>query len=488
MSPDFVASGELPTAVPDVEGVSSCRLFDSAQRIVLVGANWQVARHFALQFRKDAASCRFLAGLKCEQLCPTPAAVRGPKVQLSLGFTRRGLENVGVPRHVLTCFALKSPAFCGGAQVRANRHLSLSDRDAPRYWDKAFDFTTLDAVFSIHACDRASLAKTMKALRMLASDCGVRARKLVSADRLDKPPKGEEGGEKISWVHFGYRDGLSRVAVKGWTSPAKLGTCKPGSIHAAGEFLLGHAQDSGANPWIAGPGVRVWPEELRSFFFNGSFGVLHQIEQHVPEFENFVKDRARASGIDARELKAKMCGRFPDGRPLAMPKAQPLDDFDYSEDTKGYGCPFGSHVRRLNPREEGVAAQGFRTRAIMRRGIPYGPAWDGKTPDDVKRGLMAQFFCTSIEDQFEHLVGQWADRVPMGSPDRGTARDPLMGAHQVGDGPFEIPVLNRSRPIKVNGMQPFVRTVGVAYLFYPSLSTLDGMARCSIWHCEEKED
>ena len=67
-----------------------------------------------------------------------------------------------------------------------------------------------------------------------------------------------------------------------------------------------------------------------------------------------MKERARASGIDARELKAKMCGRFPDGRPLAMPKSQPLDDFDYSEDTKGYGCPFGSHVRRLNPREGGV--------------------------------------------------------------------------------------------------------------------------------------
>ena len=127
--------------------------------------------------------------------------------------------------------------------------------------------------------------------------------------------------------------------------------------------------------------------------------------------------------------------------------------------------------------------------------MPYGPEWkadkavDGKYPaDEISRGLIGQFFCASIESQFEHLLGEWADRVPLGSPAEGGARDPLIGAHAPGDGPFEIPrpkepndPRKKPDPLRLTGLLPFTRTVGAAYLFYPSRTTLCGIANEKYW-------
>ena len=137
--------------------------------------------------------------------------------------------------------------------------------------------------------------------------------------------------------------------------------------------------------------------------------------------------------------------------------------------------------------------------------MPYGPEWkankavNGKySADDKSRGLIGQFFCASIENQFEHLLGEWADRVPLGSPDEGGARDPLIGAHAPGDGPFEIPrpkhpedPTKKPDPLRLTGLTPFTRTVGAAYLFYPSLATLCGIAKSRLWsqdHKDSKDD
>ena len=54
--------------------------------------------------------------------------------------------------------------------------------------------------------------------------------------------------EGVQLVHFGYRDGLAQVGIEGWTKQHKLDAHKQVSKHAAGEFVLGHPQNSGANP------------------------------------------------------------------------------------------------------------------------------------------------------------------------------------------------------------------------------------------------
>ena len=71
-------------------------------------------------------------------------------MQLSIGFSRRGLAKLDVPAHVLSCFALKTPAFTAGAALRSSRQLGTSGRSAPPHWDEAFHHMKLDAVLSLH--------------------------------------------------------------------------------------------------------------------------------------------------------------------------------------------------------------------------------------------------------------------------------------------------------------------------------------------------
>ncbi|MBL8289962.1 MAG: hypothetical protein JNL85_18400 [Rubrivivax sp.] len=451
----------LPRAVPQPAGAA----FGDVQRLVLCGTRWRAARHLCLGFGDRADALRFLhALLRDERLrpsrCDAPAA---PPHQASLGFTRRGLERSRVLPHVLSCFAAKAPAFFAGAPQRAASHAAASGRDAPAHWDAGFAFMRLDAVLSLHALHDDALAAPAQAVRALAGRHGVQVGAEIEAKSLP--------GQR---VHFGYRDGLARIGIEGLTDAKTMAALKPTSKHAAGEFVLGHAQDSGANPWLSGPADRVWPAELRAFFHNGSFGVLQHIEQDVTGFEDFVARAAAAAGESADWVKGKLCGRAPNGRPLAAGDgARPLADFDYSADPEGHRCPFGSHVRRMNPRGDVIAHA--RSRPLLRRGMAYGQPWSRERPEG-DRGLIGQFFCASIEDQYEHLLAQWGDRVPMGSRDGGGARDPLIGAHEAGDGGFEIPRPAPGQPLMLRGLAPFTRTRGIAYLFYPSLTALVQMA------------
>jgi deferrochelatase/peroxidase EfeB len=294
----------------------------------------------------------------------------------------------------------------------------------------------------------------------VARDTGVMLQEELRGSRLGQPGQ--------QWVHFGYRDGLSHVAIKGWSEREKNRFS-----HEPGEFLLGYANDHGVNPWV----LASSPLPVREFFRNGSFGVLRQMQQHVDAFEDFVQAhaeaRVRTLGSEMEEarayIKAKLCGRWPNGSRFEGAEwdrpgqTNPLDEFDYAHDPEGLGCPFGSHVRRMNPRSEDTLHA--RHRPLLRRGMPYGKR--GEKPC----GLLGLFFCASIEDQFEHLLGHWGEGVPLGSLDGGSAKDPLFGQHADPRAVFEIPgAAEGLRQLK--DLRPFVLTRGTVYAFYPGLATL----------------
>lgn len=488
--------------------------FANVQRIVLCGGSWRVAgprripwsaaSHLLLRF--GSGSALHAVNRLLREMGPTSAATQSGETQISLGFTRRGLERTHVPDHVLSKLALMAPAFWAGADLRAAGHAALTGRNGCEHWQWPLDCDALDAVLSLHGGTEAVADAGARVLRC-AKAAGLEARCLPLAEALPPPPDvGPEARADPSaqWVHFGYRDGLSPVGIRGWTVDATFEKLKAFSKHEPGEFVLGHRCNSGGTSWIAGPGLRVWSDEVREFFRDGSFGVLQQMEQDVEAFEAFV-DRATWNDPRLRaEIKGKLCGRYPDGRPLvAAQNASMHDDFDYTGDSEGVSCPFGSHARRMNPRlaptPEGIAelpearrqrtAHFGRLRPLLRRGMPYGPSWTGSGRDspDAVRGLMGHFFCASIEDQFEHLLAEWADRVPMGSPDIGGARDPFVGDHQTGDGPFVIPAA-AGHPKRLRDLTAFTRTVGMAYLFYPSLTTLKGIADSSLWAPDDWDD
>ena len=444
--------------------------FADVQHIVLAGGKWKFSRQLVIGSAEPSQLPRFLNRLLAKHP-PTAAGDDKPALQLSLGFSRRGLEHARVPAYVLACFAAKAPAFFAGAALRAASHAGSSGADAPTNWDPAFDFTALDAVLSLQATTENDLNGAVKSIEAIA---GATQLPLVALPTAAWPRREDD----LNYVHFGFLDGVSQVGIEGWTDEKHLKEFKPFSRHAAGEFVLGHPQTSGANPWLATGGRSVWPAELRAFFHNGSFGALRHIQQYVSEFEAFLDHASERTELDIPTLRAKLCGRTDDGRPAGMPDADPMQDFDYQGDDAGERCPFGAHVRRMNPREGEVAHT--QRRPLLRRGMPYDRVPPSPASKDAdSRGLMGLFFCASIEDQFEHLLAQWSERVPLGSGDRGSARDPFIGAHEAGDGPLYIPV--RGGSISVDGLRRFTRTRGTAYLFYPSLSALQRIARNEVF-------
>lgn len=451
--------------------------FHDVQRVVLAGGSgkgrpWPTAQHLVLGFGERAPVLHFLGLLKAEGLWPTPAGKGAPPehLQVSLGFSRRGLERAQVHRITMAALAAKAPAFSAGAQVRGPTHAGAHGRNAPAQWDRTFGAETLDAVLGLHAMDEKSVTQATEAVQDAARDCGVTVEWLPRTDWL-------YDDQDCPVIHFGYRDNLSAIGIRGWTSEEKLAQLERVSRHAAGEFVLGHPQNSGANPWL-GIGTTVWPEGLRAFFHNASFGVVHQVQQGFVAFDAFVAKVARAHRIDAETLRAKLCGRGSDGRPAGR-SIDPAVDHDYTRDQRGIGCPHGAHTRRMNPRAGTLLAH-TRARPLLRRGMPYtlGPSC----------GLLGLFFCASIEDQFEHLLGQWGDRVPLGGEDQGGARDPLIGGHQPGDGPFVIPMGDGRQPIVLRDLPPFTRTRGTAYLFFPSLTALQLIADGLVFPFGEKDD
>ncbi len=172
-----------------------------------------------------------------------------------------------------------------------------------------------------------------------------------------------------------------------------------------------------------------------------------------------------AAIILERLCQGQVCRRWPDGRRITRgpgwcePGSESAEaDFDYTHDPEGLGCPFGSHARRMNPRLPAklpnAQAAGdvvhARRRPLIRRGHPYGALWSAPSddaepavPDDTPRGMLGMFCCAGLEDQFEHLLGQWAERPVLGVDDRGDAKDPMMGQHDDPESRFHVPLPDR---------------------------------------------
>lgn len=414
---------------------------------------------------------------------------------LDIGFSHDGLLRLGLPAPHTGTLATRARAFKLGAYQRAAR-LGDSGDSAPLRWERGFAPRETDLMLSMHAADAATIDtrwRHLTGLRGWADAFELRSEQPAA----HLPQSARNPGRRSE--HFGFADGLANPDL-GLARPRALAPDTPtdaATPTALGELLLGHPNQVGANPWVFDDdaGLPQPPQrgrapdefeqkqaELSDFFRDGCFGVLRKMAQHVEVFEAWVDQAARrlmhAAGpldLDAARLyiKAKLCGRWPNGQVLSErdgyrqpdADAEGLNRFDFSDDPQGRACPFGSHIRRMNPRSDAVVPA--RTRALVRRGMPYEQAGDADRQRERERGLMGLFFCASIEDQFEHLLGEWANKNPMGPDNAGTAKDPLIGQHEDPEAFLEI-WLPDGRPLRLDGLPPFVQTRGTLYLFYPS--------------------
>jgi len=455
------------------------------QRVVARGYNFDYAKHIILKVRSPARAREFLKNLQSDDgpgVTDSMPLSRGPSnpdwakmTPVNIAFTYGGLKALELDANVLNIFNKLAPAFVAGASVRAHK-LGDFGASASAQWEKAFKFQRAHVLISVFANSIESIDVQISVLRKLRGARGLSGwQNSITGAHIgtDKKDRRE---------HFGFRDGISQPSIRGFTQGVR-GRTSPSMRTETGEILLGYKNETGANRWS----TRSLSKELSEFFFNGCFAAFRKVEQDVQLFNSVANENALAlnnqssnSSVDGEFFKAKMVGRWPNGS-LIQPgeKVSPqslsenVNNFDYSHDPKGEGCPFNSHIRRVNPRADDVLPP--RKRPLLRRGIPYGPKYIGGENGSEERGLVGMFFCASLEDQFEFLMNDWVNKPPLG-PDKDTdAKDPLIGNHQRSTTRFSIPQSGTDK-LEVTGLQPFTTTKGMLYAFYPSLTALNMIA------------
>ncbi|RZV42614.1 MAG: hypothetical protein EX271_05530, partial [Acidimicrobiales bacterium] len=362
----------------------------------------------------------------------------------------------------------------------------------------------------------------LKKHRKLVSDNKLVITKEIEFDRLPEAGPVREP--------FGFVDGISQPIMRGTKRAAGRGQ----SIHAVnpGEFIMGykdnreyyppspqvnsHLDEDNVLPAIPRAQPQRYPrflsnadEKFRDLGRNGSYLVIRQLEQDVDGFNAAVK--REASRFEARRskdaetmVKAKLMGRWPDGQSLTacpikmetvngkvtlsgMPTSKRFSREDNEfllgeEDPQGHKCPYGSHIRRANPRDgldvENPDSLAIANRhRILRRGRSY---TDTKGRD--KKGILFMCLNADIERQFEFIQQTWVGSCNFhGLNDE---MDPITGqgfyhidpktkkrTFKTKDLSFTIQNPGQSRRLK--GLKPFVTMRGGGYFFMPGREALD---------------
>jgi Dyp-type peroxidase family len=213
---------------------------------------------------------------------------------------------------------------------------------------------------------------------------------------------------------------------------------------------------------------------------NGTYLVMRQLAQDVAAFDGWLAAHA-ADAAEAETLAERLVGRRRDGSALVPTGPGGPNDFGFAaEDPQGLACPFGSHVRRSNPRdgrrEEGTSGDGdpvgtltgTKRHRLLRRGRTYGPPRDAAEEPGVERGLVFVALNADIERQFEFVQHHWLNSPTFARPGE---VDPLVGPNGgAGGGCFTVPDPFVRR--RYDGLPRFVEVRGGEYFFLPGLAAL----------------
>lgn len=419
-------------------------------------------RVFVLQIVRAPEAGRFLTSLVdgspdtigLSTAVPWP---QKPDYCVNVGFTLEGLAALGVTQASLDSFP---EDFRQGAVARAGR-VGDAGPSAPAHWKGGLATSDVHVLVFLFA-QTATIREQISARLRGAFASGFSE---ISSHDADALPG--------NVAHFGYRDGFGQPTIDGGLPPL-LPDVLPKA--PAGEFLFGHPSQYSDFTYPV-------PQPAAELGHNGSFVAFRILAQDCHGFEQFLVDAARQTGLDPELIAAKLCGRWRNGVPLALSPQSPdgavpigkFNSFDYVptesvpdaiDDRRGYRCPIGAHIRRMNPRNSTVAGNSGLKRRIVRRGLPYGPPYDPANPaDGIERGLLGLFIGVSLKDQFEFLMSDWANKGAF-APGLKDTRDPILGDHSA-PGTFLLPVEGR-KPIEVTGLSRFVTCRGGAYCFLPS--------------------
>ena len=475
---------------------------------------------------------------------PTP-----PQVTLNVALTWKGLRALDLPTETLSQFPRE---FIDGMAPR-NHILTDIGPSGHHHWDPVWRapiqnkrgtdihvLITLNAQMMPDGTPVPDLEKMTDWLRELGGRQGI---KLLTGHGPAGRADFQQGGARLvprgdgtmmidAQEHFGFEDGIGNPVFSGQypkevearrvKGRGKIMPDQSWAPLAAGEFLIGHVDESQQIPYATQP---------PNFMFNGTFLAFRKLHENVGTFHKYVErqatDYARVQGVTEHEarltLKAKIVGRWTNGVPLmAAPtyadmmrfdaewsdipvirnksgqrtgaEQARLDawnalmiDFKYRDDQVGTRCPISAHIRRGNMRDmldprmtssnpkDWTGSALTNRRRILRRGLPYG-AFDPDNHDDTaERGVIFIAMCANIFRQFEFVLQQWMN---YGLDLRaGNDTCPLLGFHPP-QSKFMVPSDpdHDGTPWIMNELPQFVETRGGEYFFVPSLNTLNMIA------------
>lgn len=387
-----------------------------------------------------------------------PAAEPTRGAWITVAFSHRGLEALGVPEASLASF---SPEFQQGMAARAAELGDVGESD-PGNWEAPLGTPDVHVALAALSPDAARLADVLERAESALADLpGV---ELIWRQDCYQLPTGR--------TSLGFKDGIGQPAVEGSTVPGTNTSERP---IKAGEFVLGYPDETGDLPPMPTPDV---------LGRNGTYIVVRKLQTRVGAYRSFVRERS-ADREEEALLNAKIVGRWQSGAPLTV--APDEDDpelgadrlrnnyFQFADDRRGLKCPLGSHARRGNPRDslDDEGGVDVRLHRMIRRGTSYGPMLpdDVVEDDGVDRGIMFVCVCTHLGRQFEFVKKNWLnDGIFIGAP---SERDPLVGPND-GTGTFTIP----AQPIRrrIQGLPPFVVNRGGEYFFVPGRRALGWIA------------
>lgn len=391
-----------------------------------------------------------------------------PESARFIGLTWHGLRALEMPFAALDTFP---PEFIE-SMVSERRSTVLGDvgPNAPQQWEYGTDPDEIHAILMLLAN---SAEARDSAAQTLTNDLSNHQMTLVAREDGGLLPGDRE--------HFGWLDGVSQPHLE--ETPRYTDVSEPSIAH--GEFILGYENEYGKLPFSP----ELKGEDIGK---NGSYLVYRKMAQDVAGFWQDMREKAGDDPAEQVRLGSKMVGRWPKGAPLTLERdtdrefdRATINRFLYAErDGIGDGCPFGSHIRRTNPRDSlppnpKEALKMADRHLIIRRGMPYGDPlidFDNLPPQSVEddgnqRGLL--FFCinANIARQFEFIQQQWVNNTKF----HGLYNDPdpIIGTPEEGQ-EFTIP----RDPVrkKIKGLQRYVTTRSGAYFFLPGISALKKIA------------
>jgi deferrochelatase/peroxidase EfeB len=475
---------------------------EDIQGFILRGYRMPMVRHFLLTVGVPAAARKILGRLVSGDESDTPqittaedwhvgfepgpgdnpaeAPRRKPDYCLNVGITWPGMIALEIKQRVPNVSFKSFSAFTEGAAQRA-KLVGDTGPSSPEHWIDAFQKGGDHVMVTLHAISPDAMQTYTNRLVALFSD-GDGFREIWRQDGMALMEMQNGQPTPTARVHFGYTDGISMTTIRGGPEkyhPDHQEPCEPWL------FVL---QEEAENYIVPEP---------RELGLNGSFAVFKKIETDVVGFENFLQ--SNKDKIDPELLAAKICGRWRNGVPLALSPdtdspaggiaADQMNNYEYvnadgSGDPKGLRCPVGAHMRRINPRGQPVTGQGVpggsnNTHRLIRRGLPYGPAYDPTEPyDGLERGLLGYFINSSIENQYEFVLGHWVNDSEFAGAVRlnPKSKDPMIGAQDPAQSIFVIPQANGAPSIKVTGFSTFVTTKAAAYCFLPSVTAIKFIA------------